>query len=97
MAFLQMNKSKEIAGLRDDKTPSSKQAAAADGSVSRLENIRKLKEQAYALIDAAISIETDDAAHADLLVSVKLAKEFYRRGIAKLEAFMSAPLPIEEQ
>lgn len=92
-----MNKSKDIAGLPSNRMPSSKQAADGGGSASRLENIRKLKEQAYALIDSAISIETDGAAHADFLVTTKLAKEFYRRGVAKLEAFMRAPLPIDVQ
>ena len=69
----------------------------------RLEVIKRLKEQAFALIDSAISIEAEFASSAspmtttmDELANIRVAKEFYRRGLMRMDEMSKMALPVHD-
>lgn len=73
----------------------------------RLDLIKRLKEQAFTLIDSAISIETEFTAvvptvnvsptkRTDELTNIRIAKEFYKRGLMRMDEMGKAPLPVHD-
>lgn len=73
----------------------------------RLDLIKRLKEQAFTLIDCAISIETEFITVApatitsstnrmDELTNIRIAREFYKRGLMRMEEVSKAPLPVHD-
>src|ERR1700722_7099544 len=68
----------------------------------RLDSIKRLKEQAFALVDSAISLETEFVTGTssiegmDELMNIRMAKEFYRRGMVKMGEMTKMVLPTHE-